>query len=90
MKKPIQAIKFKNFCQNNGYSAQDIAEILNLRKATVYKYYSGLIYVPDDAKKTLEQKTGLNIYDVFFNNSFDDEYVTVKKSYLELLEKQVK
>lgn len=90
MKKPIYAIKLKNFCQNNGYTAQDIAEILNLRRGTVYKYFSGQIFVPDDAKKTLEQKMGLNVYDVFFNNSFDDEYVTVKKSYLELLEKQVK
>lgn len=90
MKKPIYAIKFKNFCQNNNYSAQDIADILRVQKGTIYKYYSGHIAVPDDSKKLLEQRTGLNIYDVFYNDSFDSEYITVKKNYLKLLEKQVK
>lgn len=90
MKKPIYAIKFKNFCQNNGYLAQDIAEIINVKKATVYKYFSGRTVVPDEAKKKLEKEIGLNLYDVFFNESFDNEYVVVKKNYLEFLEQQVK
>lgn len=87
MKKPTYAIKFKNFCQNNNYSAKDIAIFLHVKPATVYKYWAGDIAVPDEAKKTLEQKIGLPIYDTFYNESFESEFITLKKSYLELLEK---
>lgn len=90
MKKPVYAIKFKNFCQNAGYSAAAIADMLDVTKSTVYKYYSGRIAVPDEAKKILESKLGLNIYEVFFNERFDNEMVTVKKGYLELLERHVR
>jgi hypothetical protein len=41
--------------------------MLHLRTATVYKYWAGLIAVPDDNKKILEQEAGLDIYEVFFN-----------------------
>jgi hypothetical protein len=65
--KPVWAIKFRNFCFNNDLQAKDIAQMLHLRTATVYKYWAGLIAVPDDNKKALEQKAGLDIYEVFFN-----------------------
>lgn len=65
--KPVSAIKFRNFCFNNDLQAKDIAEMLHLRTATIYSYWSGRTAVPDDVKKTLEQKAGLDIYEVFFN-----------------------
>ena len=64
--KPDWAIKFRNFCFNNDIRAKDIATILHLRTATVYKYWSGQIAVPDDSKKILEREYGLDIYDTFF------------------------
>lgn len=65
--KPVSAIKFRNFCFNNDLQAKDIAEMLHIGTATVYKYWAGLITVPDENKKILEQKAGLDIYEVFFN-----------------------
>ena len=90
MKKTIQAIKFKNFCQNNNLNAQDIANKLNVSKALVYKYWSGGCPVSDENKKKLEKEINLPIYEIFFNDSLDNEVITIKKSYLELLEKYVK
>lgn len=66
MNRPDWAIKFRNFCHNHQYKAKDIAEILHLQTATVYKYWAGIISVPDDNKKILEEKIGLDIYDTFF------------------------
>ena len=60
------AIKFRNFCFNNELRANDIAECLNVSVATIYKYWSGSVAVPDTSKKILEEKFGLNIYDTFF------------------------
>lgn len=65
--KPVWAIKFRNFCFNNNLQAKDIAEILHLQAATVYKYWSGLIAVPDENKKVLEKEFGLDIYETFYN-----------------------
>lgn len=65
-RKPDSAIKFRNFCFNKKLSATDIAEALYLRTATVYKYWSGDIAVPDENKKILEEKFGLDIYDIFY------------------------
>lgn len=65
--KPVWAIKLRNFCYNNDLQAKDLAAMLHLRTATVYKYWAGLISVPDENKKILEQKTGLDIYEIFFN-----------------------
>ena len=66
MNKPDWAIKFRNFCFNNKLAAKDIAEILFVKPATVYKYWAGDISVPDESKKMLEKKTGLDIYEIFF------------------------
>lgn len=86
MKKTIQAIKFRNFCCNNKITAQDLSNKLSLQKSTIYKYWAGDLQVPDYAKKILEKEFNLPIYEVFFNDSFDNEYVTVKKKYLSILE----
>lgn len=66
MNKPDWAIKFRNFCFNNNLQAQDVADILHVQKATVYKYWGGHSPVPDQSKKILEKETGLDIYDTFF------------------------
>lgn len=65
--KPIYAIKFRNFCFNNDLQARDIAKLLNVKVSTIYKYWSGNVLVPDESKKILEQKIGLDIYDTFYN-----------------------
>lgn len=65
--KPVWTIKFRNFCFNNDLKAKDISEILGVQTATVYKYWSGSITVPDESKKILEKEVGLDIYEVFFN-----------------------
>lgn len=65
--KPVWAIKLRNFCFNNDLQAKDIAQMLHLRTATVYKYWAGQIAVPDENKKILEQEIGLDIYEIFFN-----------------------
>lgn len=67
MSKDISALKFKLWCKNNNYSAQNIADVLHLQRATVYGYWSGNISVPDESKKKLEEKLGLPIYEIFFN-----------------------
>lgn len=65
--KPISAIKFRNFCHNKELRAKDLAEMLGVSTGAVYKYWEGKIAVPDDKKKILEEKTGLNIYEIFYN-----------------------
>ena len=67
MNKPNWAIKFRNFCFNNRLSAQDIADALHLQKSSIYKYWAGDVQVPDESKKILERKFGLDIYETFFN-----------------------
>ena len=62
----ISAIKFRNFCSNNDLKAKDLAEMLDQSVSTIYKYWSGRIAVPDDKKKILEEKAGLDIYEVFY------------------------
>ena len=66
MKKPIHAIKFRNFCFNNNLGAADIANILNVSTSMIYKYWSGAAAVPDESKKILEKEIGLNIYETFY------------------------
>lgn len=66
MNKPDWAIKFRNFCFNNNLKAKDVAEILHLQTATVYKYWAGDSTVPDQSKKVLEREVGLDIYDIFY------------------------
>lgn len=67
MKKPIWAIKLRNFCFNNNFNAQDIADKLGVSKALVYKYWSGGCPVSDENKKILEKEINLPIYETFFN-----------------------
>lgn len=67
MKKPIWAIKLKRFCEDNRISAQEVSKAIGKTRATVYKYWSGDIPVPDETKKVLEKKLGLPIYETFFN-----------------------
>lgn len=67
MKKPIWSVKLRNYCFNHNFTAQDIADKLNVSKASIYKYWSGKVPVPDENKKILEQEIGLPIYETFFN-----------------------
>lgn len=69
--KPISAIKFKNYCKDNGISAKQIAKVLNISIKAVYCYWSGVNQVPDYAKKLLEEKLNMPIYEIFLNDSFD-------------------
>lgn len=69
---PIWAIKLKNFFNDNGYTAKDIAKILHVRPTTVYTYTSGVNSMNDDFKKILEQEINLPIYDIFYNPLFDE------------------
>ena len=62
----ISAVKFRNFCSNNDLKAKDLAEMLDQSVSTIYKYWSGRIAVPDDKKKILEEKAGLDIYEIFY------------------------
>lgn len=66
MPKPDWAIKFRNFCFNKNLKAKDIANLLHIQTATVYKYWAGDITVPDHNKKLLEEKIDLDIYDIFY------------------------
>ena len=66
-KKPIWAIKFRNFCFNNNLKSLDIAKKLDVKPSTIYKYWSGRIIVPDESKKILEKEFGLNIYETFYD-----------------------
>ena len=68
MKKDTSAIKFRLWCKNNKLSAQDIADVLHVKRNTVYSYWSGSFSVPDENKKILEQKLGLPIYEIFFDS----------------------
>ena len=65
--KLVSAIKFRKFCYNNDLKAKDLAEMLDQSVWTIYKYWNGTISIPDDKKKTLAEKTGLDIYEIFYN-----------------------
>ena len=67
MNKPIWAIKFNLWCKKKKYSAQDIADVLKVKRSTIYGYWSGSFSVPDDNKKKLEQAIGLPIYEIFYD-----------------------
>lgn len=67
VKKPIWAIKFRNYCFNNNLESKDLAEKLGVKHTTIYKYWSGRTPVPDVSKKILEKEFGLDIYETFFN-----------------------
>ena len=67
VKKPVWAIKLKRFCEDNRISAQEVSTAIGKTRATVYKYWSGDIPVPDETKKVLEKKLGLPIYETFYN-----------------------
>ena len=86
--KPTSAIKFKNYCTDNGISAKQLADVLGVTVKAVYKYWAGTAQVSDYSKKLLEEKLNIPIYEIFLNGSFDDKYVTIKKSYLELLQQK--
>ena len=64
--RPISAIKFRKFCYNNDLKAKDLAEMLGQSVWTIYKYWDGTIAIPDDKKKILEEKAGMDIYEVFY------------------------
>lgn len=74
-KVPVWALKFRNFLDDNKYTASDIAKILQIHVATVYSYRSGKNRIPDELKKKLETEIGLPIYDVFYNPLFDKKAV---------------
>ena len=63
----ISAIKFKLWCKNNKYPAQKIADILQKQRTTIYSYWSGKSFVPDEDKKKLETELGLPIYEIFYD-----------------------
>ena len=65
--KRISAIKFRNFCYNHDLKAKDLSEMLDQSVSTIYKYWSGKIAIPDDKKKILEEKAGLDIYEIFYS-----------------------
>lgn len=67
--RPVSAIKFRKFCYNNDLQAKDLAEMLDQSVSTIYKYWSGRIAIPDDKKKILAEKTGLDIYEIFYNDN---------------------
>ena len=73
----IAAMKFRFFLDSNGISAQEVADALRISRKSVYAYRRGSNTVPDDYKKMLEEKFGLNIYDVFYNPYFD-KVATIK------------
>lgn len=67
METNISAIKFKLWCKNNKHSAKKIADILQKQRNTIYSYWSGRTFVPDEDKKKLEIELGLPIYEIFFD-----------------------
>lgn len=77
--RPIAAIKFRNYCKDNDISAKKIAKVLNVSVKAVYKYWSGVNQVSDFAKKLLEEKLNMPIYEIFLNDSFDVEAVVTYK-----------
>ena len=78
--KPIWAIKFRNYCKDNGISAKLLSNLLHLNLKTIYCFWSGEIQVSDHYKKILEKELNMPIYDIFLNESFDVEaIVTYKK-----------
>lgn len=67
----VAAMKLRFFLDSNNITAQEVADTLRVSRKAVYAYRRGLNAVPDDYKKILEEKFGLNIYDVFYNPFFD-------------------
>ena len=78
--KPIWAIKFRNYCKDNGITAKQISLLLHLNERTVYSFWSGENQVSDHYKKVLEKELKMPIYDIFLNDSFDVEAVVTFKT----------
>lgn len=74
-KKPIHAIKFRNYCKDNGITAKQLALLLHLNIKTIYAFWAGEIQVSDHYKKVLEKELNMPIYDIFLNDSFDVEAI---------------
>ena len=73
--KPIHAIKFRNYCKDNGVTAKQLALLLHLNTKTIYAMWAGEIQVSDHYKKVLEKELKMPIYDIFLNDSFDVEAI---------------
>ena len=73
--KPISAIKFRNYCKDNGITAKLLAKTLHLNPKTIYAFWAGDVQVSDTYKKILEKEFKMPIYEIFLNDSFDVEAV---------------
>ena len=65
--KKLLGKRIKELRKTRNITQQDLAEMLDQSVWTIYKYWNGTIARPDDKKKILAEKTGLDIYEIFYN-----------------------
>lgn len=70
-KLPVWAIKLKRFRLSKGLSQQEFADILGLSLPSVSSYEQGLRRPKQATMDKMHKKTGLDIYEVFFNEELE-------------------
>lgn len=68
---PIYAIKLKRFRLSKGLSQKDFADIVGVSEISVSFYERGVRRPKDKTMQIMAEKTGLDIYEVFFNEELE-------------------
>ena len=68
---PIYAIKLKRFRQSKGLSQKEFAALIGASEISISSYERGARRPKDKTMRIMAKKTGLDIYEVFFNEELE-------------------
>ena len=68
---PIYSIKLKRFRQSKGLNQKEFAELVGITEISVSSYERGARRPKDKTMRIMAEKTGLDIYEVFFNEELE-------------------
>lgn len=61
----LSRTKFKTWCKEQGMTAQEVAERLDINISTVYKYWQGIIKPTREVEERMVRVFGINTKDMF-------------------------
>lgn len=68
---PIYAIKLKRFRQSKGLNQKEFADLIGVSEISISFYERGIRRPKDKTMRIMAEKTGLDIYEVFFNEELE-------------------
>ena len=68
---PIYAIKLKRFRLSKGLNQKEFAELIGASEISISSYERGTRRPKDKTMRIMAEKTGLDIYEVFFNEELE-------------------